>query len=49
MRKYETIAKKITMILFLSQSLSSAAFIAAFTIKALVGIELSGKATEFFY
>jgi MFS family permease len=43
MRDYEHIAKKITAVLFLSQSLSSAGFIAAFTVNALVGIELTGQ------
>ncbi|HWT77354.1 MAG TPA: MFS transporter, partial [Candidatus Methylomirabilis sp.] len=33
----------ITTVLFLSQSLSSAGFIAAFTVNALVGFELTGK------
>ena len=36
------IARKITSILFLVQSLSSAGFIAVFTVNALVGAELSG-------
>lgn len=40
---YPRIAKKITLMLFLSQSLSSAGFIAAFTVNALVGVELSGQ------
>jgi len=44
MRNYEQIAKKITTVLFLSQGLSSAGFIAAFTVNALVGVELSGQA-----
>ncbi len=35
-------AKKITVVLFVVQSLSSAGFIAAFTTNALVGAELSG-------
>jgi MFS family permease len=43
MRNYDSIAKKITAVLFASQSLSSAGFIAAFTVNALVGIELSGQ------
>ncbi len=43
-KDYDFIAKKITGVLFLSQSLSSAGFIAAFTVNALVGIELSGRA-----
>jgi len=41
-RNYEHIAKKITTVLFLSQSLSSAGFIAAFTVNALVGVDLTG-------
>ncbi len=44
MKDYAFIARKITAVLFLSQSLSSAGFIAAFTVNALVGIELSGRA-----
>jgi len=40
---FDRIAKKITIVLFLSQSLSSAGFIAAFTINALVGVDLTGK------
>jgi MFS family permease len=43
MRDYDRIAKKITAILFFSQSLSSAGFIAAFTVNALVGVELTGQ------
>ena len=43
MRDYARIAKKITFVLFLSQSLSSAGFIAAFTVNAIVGVELSGQ------
>src|SRR5512135_1986731 len=43
MKDYERIAKKITVVLFLSQSLSSAGFIAAFTVNALVGFELTGQ------
>jgi len=39
---YARIAKKITVVLFLVQSLSSAGFIAIFTVNALVGAELSG-------
>ncbi|HSR11939.1 MAG TPA: MFS transporter, partial [Thermodesulfobacteriota bacterium] len=34
---------KITTVLFLSQSLSSAAFIASFTVNALIGFDLTGK------
>ena len=36
------IARKITLVLFLSQGLSSAGFIAAFTVNALVAVELTG-------
>ncbi len=43
MRDYDRIAKKITTVLFLSQSLSSAGFIAAFTVNALVGYDLTGR------
>ena len=43
MRDYTRIARKITGVLFVSQSLSSAGFIAAFTVNALVGVELSGQ------
>lgn len=43
LNKFERAARKITLILFLAQSLSSAGFIAAFTINALVGAELSGQ------
>ncbi len=43
MRDYDRIAKKITIVLFLSQSLSSAGFIAAFTVNALVGVDLTGQ------
>jgi MFS family permease len=39
---YARTAKKITIVLFLVQSLSSAGFIAIFTVNALVGAELSG-------
>jgi MFS family permease len=42
-RDYTRIARKITVVLFMSQSLSSAGFIAAFTVNALVGVELSGQ------
>jgi MFS family permease len=42
-KDYARIAKKITVVLFLVQSLSSAGFIAAFTVNALVGVELSGQ------
>jgi MFS family permease len=43
MKDYDRIAKKITLVLFLSQSFSSAGFIAAFTVNALVGVDLSGQ------
>jgi len=42
-KDYPRIARKITIVLFLSQSLSSAGFIAAFTVNALVGVDLSGQ------
>jgi MFS family permease len=42
-KDYPRIARKITNVLFLSQSLSSAGFIAAFTVNALVGVDLSGQ------
>ena len=42
MRDYDSIAKKITAVLFFSQSLSSAGFIAAFTVNALVAVDLTG-------
>lgn len=42
-KDYPRIARKITIMLFLSQSLSSAGFIAAFTVNALVGVDLSGQ------
>ena len=44
MKDYDRIARKITIVLFLSQSLSSAGFIAAFTVNALVGVDLTGQA-----
>ena len=43
MNDHSRIARKITIVLFLSQSLSSAGFIAAFTVNAIVGVELSGQ------
>lgn len=43
MRDFDRIARKITTVLFLSQSLSSAGFIAAFTVNALIGVELTGE------
>jgi MFS family permease len=42
-KDYGRIARKITTVLFLVQSLSSAGFIAAFAVNALVGAELSGR------
>jgi hypothetical protein len=42
-KDHTRIARKITTVLFLSQSLSSAGFIAAFTVNALVGVDLSGQ------
>jgi MFS family permease len=43
MKDYAYIARKTTIVLFLSQSLSSAGFIAAFTVNALVAVNLSGQ------
>ncbi len=43
MMDYNRIKKKITAVLFLSQGLSSAGFIAAFTVNAIVAVNLSGK------
>jgi MFS family permease len=43
MRDFDRIARKITTVLFLSQSLSSAGFIAAFTVNSLVGVDLTGE------
>lgn len=43
MRDYVRIARKITFVLFVSQGLSSAGFIAAFTVNAIVIVDLSGK------
>ncbi len=42
MTDYTRIARKITLVLFLSQGLSSAGFIAAFTVNALVAVDLTG-------
>ncbi len=42
-RDYSRIARKTTFVLFISQSLSSAGFIAAFTVNALVAVDLSGN------
>src|SRR5512138_552290 len=44
MMDYARIARKITSVLFLSQGLSSAGFIAAFTVNALVAVDLTGEA-----
>ena len=43
MKDYPRIARKITWVLFLSQGLSSAGFIAAFTVNALVAVDLTGR------
>jgi MFS family permease len=43
MQGHKRIARKITIVLLLSQSLSSAGFVAAFTVNALVGVDLSGQ------
>ena len=43
MTEYTRIARKITLVLFLSQALSSAGFIAAFTVNALVAVDLTGR------
>jgi len=43
MTDYVRIARKITLVLFLSQGLSSAGFIAAFTVNALVAVDLTGR------
>jgi MFS family permease len=43
MQDYGRIARKITWVLFLSQGLSSAGFIAAFTVNALVAVDLTGR------
>jgi len=43
MKDYSRIARKITSVLFVSQGLSAAGFIAAFTVNALVAVDLSGK------
>lgn len=43
MKDYARIARKITAVLFLVQSLSSAGFIALFTVNTLVGVELTGQ------
>ena len=40
---YRRVARKITLVLFLSQGLSSAGFIAAFTVNALVAVDLTGR------
>jgi len=43
LKDYTRIARKITWVLFLSQGLSSAGFIAAFTVNALVAVDLTGR------
>lgn len=43
MEDYPRIARKLTWVLFLSQGLSSAGFIAAFTVNALVAVDLTGR------
>ena len=43
MRDDTRVARKITRILFLSQGLSSAGFVAAFTVNALVAVDLTGR------
>ena len=43
MTDYRHIARKITWVLFLSQGLSSAGFIAAFTVNAIVAVDLTGR------
>lgn len=43
MTDFTRVAGKITLILFLSQGLSSAGFIAAFTVNALVAVDLTGR------
>ena len=43
MTDFTRIARKITLVLFLSQGLSSAGFIAAFTVNALVAVDLTGR------
>jgi len=43
MKDYTGIARKITLAVFLSQGLSSAGFIAAFTVNALVAVDLTGR------
>jgi len=43
LKDYTRVARKITWVLFLSQGLSSAGFIAAFTVNALVAVELTGR------
>ena len=43
MKDQSRITRKITLVLFLSQGLSSAGFIAAFTVNALVAVDLTGQ------
>ncbi|HEX9014427.1 MAG TPA: MFS transporter [Chloroflexota bacterium] len=42
MKNYDGIARKLTLLLFLGQSLGSAGFIAAVTVNAIVGTDLTG-------
>ncbi|MCE5333081.1 MAG: MFS transporter [Desulfobacteraceae bacterium] len=44
MMDFDRIAKKLTLFLFLSQSLSSAGFIAAFTVNSIIAVDLTGNA-----
>lgn len=44
MKDHSGTARKITTLLFIAQSLGSAGFIAAFTVNAIVGADLSGQA-----
>ncbi|MHB1131777.1 MAG: MFS transporter [Chloroflexota bacterium] len=44
MEEHARAARKITRLLFIAQSLGSAGFIAAFTVNAIVGADLSGQA-----
>ena len=45
MKDYTRIARRIAIVLLLSQSLSSAGFIAAFAVNALVGVLMISPAT----
>ena len=44
MQDYSRVARKITLILFLAQSLASAGFIAAATLNSILGAKLGGGA-----